>query len=704
MCPIATGIFTEESRNPIPRNEWVARIAANEESDRNFWSGEVVPAKTFVELPFWLMTENATFKLTYEGCTATLSTHGDFSEVVSDAMFLDSRRNLLFIGPLLELGHAKEIENATCPVVRPQKTVVEIDVMALAAAFSDFLGSDTRPINRAAQYFSSLALVHIPFINLLVGAYRSASRDPYAFEISEWDVPVWWFRLGDQLVRTGVMPYWNNDDYPGLTEFATGNKTPYIAASTSEIQTAVRHPFSPGRTELLDAMSLMYRGRYGDAIRSAVTAIEIVVEEKLGEALRLSGCNEQAIKERLEETRDSFHKRIEDYEQVSRRRLPGPMVSPIPHLNGLRLKVELETVRVLRHKIVHEGFRVDSRGQTLRAIETMTWLYDWFTEDRIVPISNHRNYEFFCAMRGNQLFPWQYTLEGVRVFDRPTPSLSEDGKIVTTDDITAHVFATLLEPTKNDVELFVRMGFASLEVELEDASAELKGDPFLRERYRAVLDGIPRLIFCISFDGLPSTDLVECIASTCTATTQETSMPWKAIAVIHHEQHLPTKRRKVEAAVTEDIAKLAWDHGITIVTAIEFRQLINGVGDGLWSNETVIKVLSIAGRPATPPPGFRKVGVVRTFYERASVLSVQLDEGSRIRIGETFCTEAVHPIKPEKISSLQINRQPVHEAVGPLAVGVSTSSPKKAFVKGRCVYICSALDTEQIEGVESEPN
>jgi hypothetical protein len=201
----------------------------------------------------------------------------------------------------------------------------------------------------------------------------------------------------------------------------------------------------------------------------------------------------------------------------------------------------------------------------------------------------------------------------------------------------------------------------------------------------------------VPLDGLPSRDLVDAISTACTATTQETSQPWKAIAVFHHDQHVPIQRRKLARAVTVDVANAAQDLGITICTAIELKQLVNGVANRLWTNEEVMRVLSVPGRPATPPPGFRKVGNVRKVYGRASVLSVQLDEGSRMQIGEKFCTETAYPFMPETIASLQIDHQTVAEAVGPAVVGVLTSMPKTTFAKGRCVYLCPGLETEHSE-------
>ena len=48
-------------------------------------------------------------------------------------------------------------------------------------------------------------------------------------------------------------------------------------------------PDLPGEMELLDAKSLICAGRYSDAVREVVTAIEVAVEYELGALYRQRG-------------------------------------------------------------------------------------------------------------------------------------------------------------------------------------------------------------------------------------------------------------------------------------------------------------------------------------------------------------------------------------------------------------------------------
>ena len=115
----------------------------------------------------------------------------------------------------------------------------------------------------------------------------------------------------------------------------------------------------PGEVELLDGWSLYYRGRHADSIMSFVTAIEVLLEARLREVLRILGASPEDVERRLLETRNKFMKRLDQYCYLTQSRVPGPYLHVLPTLNGVRLAWELEQTRDLRHEIVHTGRRLD---------------------------------------------------------------------------------------------------------------------------------------------------------------------------------------------------------------------------------------------------------------------------------------------------------------------------------------------------------
>jgi hypothetical protein len=313
-------------------------------------------------------------------------------------MSLTSRTNVVAFGEgnaIWGREYPQEIVPSQMPVFRPMKTVVTFQTSIIADCFEAWRTrgvvsagdrSGIRRVNRVMQYLRALATAHIPFLNKLITSYRSTSLDPYAFEVSEWDVPVWHATRDGTLVWIGLMPYWDNDTFPALNN--GGTIVPFVATTLEEVQAQAATVVAPGKLELLDAYSLMYRGRFGDAVRSAVTGIEVAVEAQLTKLLKDKGFSDEQIVARLEVTRNSFFERIQDYEQLSQKRLPGPLIHDAPYINGIRLRAELDWVRNLRHKVVHEGIRVDifERGTALRAVETMSWLFEWLSWEDVTSL------------------------------------------------------------------------------------------------------------------------------------------------------------------------------------------------------------------------------------------------------------------------------------------------------------------------------
>ena len=160
-----------------------------------------------------------------------------------------------------------------------------------------------------------------------------------------------------------------------------------------------------------------------------MTAIEVALEFKLREALSSKGLPEQEVEDRLSRTFNDFDARLTDYSRITGFRVPGPIVSALPWINGVRLKRELISTRQLRHKVVHEGLRLDPSmySHLQRPMETMTWLFNWLRSPSAGPHSSLiRKYSLLVSMRGDAAmlsdmrFAHTYTPDGV-VLRRSAP-------------------------------------------------------------------------------------------------------------------------------------------------------------------------------------------------------------------------------------------------------------------------------------------
>jgi hypothetical protein len=679
----------------IPSEQWESEIEQMHAEERDWWAGDLITAKLAVELPFWLMVPDGEISLTYDKTTVTAAIHGRYLEVSDGPMSLASRSNAVIIGPGDEVWKrdlSKSVVPSEMPVYRPMKTVVSFQVDVLADCFEAWrtrgeIARDDRTgirrINRVIKYFRTLAIAHIPFLNQLITSYRSTSLDPYAVEVSDWDVPFWYASHEGTLARIGLMPYWDHDALPSLN--SGGETEPFVATSLEEVQSQAKTEVAAGKLELLDAYSLMFRGRFGDAVRSAVTSIEVAVETQLAKLLKEKGHSEEQIAERLEETRNSFFDRIQDYEQLSQKRLPGPLIHEVPYINGIRLRSELDWVRNLRHKVVHEGIRVNifERGKALRAIETMSWLFEWLSwEDEYGP-ENSRNYIYFTTLRGQPDYTLDYTENGVRISPIALPN--PDEPIITADQIILRQYLDTTDITTSDVDLFARMTFEYLCINCEEGPPEPLEEPRLRERYLINDGSRTAIVFCLEFDHLIDLAMAEAVLDR-VRDFHKSNGESKVLVIIHHQHQYEKLHRETTAAVSQDVQKRLKSCNATVVTAMDLQLLVQGVLSCGWPVEPVRDLLFTPGRQAEYLTGHELVGKCDKFYPDHSAVSIELIEGQSITLGARIVIRLCDRYHEEEVKSMQINGEDVAIAAGPCRVGIVSSLTKSDVKRGQTVF------------------
>ncbi len=463
--------------------------------------------------------------------------------------------------------------------------------------------------------------------------------------------------------------------------------SPFFAATIEEMNSQLSESVAPGKLELLDALSLSYRGRYEDAVRSSVTAIEVALEARLKQLLLESGISEGEASNRLSETRNSFFKRISEYELLSKKRIPGPVLSIIPYINGLRLRSELETVRSLRHKIVHEGIRIDihERGPMLRAIETMTWLFEWLNYDDSHGPRTTRNYAFFSSLRGMRKYPTRYMNDGVEVL--PMDHFIDDDQIQTSDELLHQQYSTALDVQDTDVELFVRMSFHGLNINCEDGPPPDPDSPLLVPRFLISYASRRAIVFCIEIDGLPDLDLANKVVAAVHAYQQQSDKELFPICIIHHQRHLPASMREVDAAVSESFLHVIQACGLSLITTIDLFLFVNARKEYQWNLKQIRDALFSRGRQCVVPPSYKRIGVVRKFYPNHSVLSVEVCDGEELNVGDTVCYRLKHKWHEESLASLEVDKQSFAKLTGPVRAGIKTTLEHSEVRVGTVVYL-----------------
>jgi hypothetical protein len=211
---------------------------------------------------------------------------------------------------------------------------------------------------------------HIPVINKLIQGYRLATYDHFVFEVAPWDVPHWQVERKGHSYSSLLVPYRGWDHKIRSLDGPDGNPQVYRLVGPDELREQIVVAATPGEFELLDAINLMERGNYSDAVRRITTAIEVIVEAATGSQVEQRE-GQQAAAKFLSNTKTNFPGRIRKYEALSGRKLPDAHSS------------QLEQTRKLRHRIVHGGYRISpgERGRAQRAVDTGRWIFNWFEND-----------------------------------------------------------------------------------------------------------------------------------------------------------------------------------------------------------------------------------------------------------------------------------------------------------------------------------
>lgn len=341
------------------------------------WTSPLVETTLAVELPFWLMIPDCSVTITWDKTHFEVSIQQLTMELFLD-FISDSRQTVaghtaikqeLFEFPDRLAALSSKQRRPMMP--RPCKTVLGIKTRAHRDIFRELTETD-RPVvtSEFNAYRASLCEAHIPVINELIQRYRLKTYDYFPYEVSAWDVPVWYVSHGKHQHRALLMGYkgWDfrpvivgpsmsADGSPNLAQFEWTDKVELEASSSTHS--------SQGEFDLLDARSLMERGDYTGAVRRAVTSIEALVGQKLRDALQLTMSAQEAEKE-FKRNERHFPSRLKQLQKVLNVTYPDALLKAF------------EETRRIRHEIVHQGRRltIHDRDFAQRAVDSGRWLFN----------------------------------------------------------------------------------------------------------------------------------------------------------------------------------------------------------------------------------------------------------------------------------------------------------------------------------------
>ena len=656
------------------------------------------------ELPFWLLVADCSLRVTVMDCTLELSITGRAIEIQRGIAYQDSHSNTAII----EKAEGKPSDRAAAILgdmkqsrftLRTTRTLISIKTNVLGDALAAIQEGGRRRVD-AQMYFRSFVHAHLPFVNKTINAYRRSGADPFTVEVTEWDIPVWYIDADEKFIPISLIPYKESDGLPAMVTPA-GETNAVVFVEANDMEKTLNLPEIPGEIDLLDAWSLYYRGRQSDAIRSLVTSLEVILEAKLREYLNKAGLSEAEIETRLDKSWNNFQARLTEYVQVSRRRVPGPILSFLPYINGVRLREELEQVRSLRHKIVHEGERISYpfQGQMQRVMETMTWLFNWLAESARPRGRRLEGDPLKSSMRGQLFLTYEYTPAGVVVQQRPDAE-----SVGFVEDELRRQLVAAIEKGSADIEKFAAMAVSQLGFRMIDTPAPEGTSPFFLERLILNYgdDFIP-LFLHDSHESLGA-DIIERIATRLLALKVEGKPFSLALLIVNSQNGLEWQLRDIEEAVSEAAARTAVACGIAVVTTVDLLLLIKGVEASLWSFSEVSRSLMRPGRVGVEPPSFHYVGLVRKFFDRPQVASVALDPSATVRCGDFIVIRLADRYYGQEIESMQRDRVNIDEAHGGV-VGIQTALRRSDVGVGDFVFVragCSVSIKESIANMINE--
>ncbi len=371
------------------------------------WEAPSVPVDLYVELPFWVMVPDCLQDVKVCGHTFNVEIKDGYIEKYAGAVS-DSRINCVYIGPPKPDQPSPELENfiseSHVPVMeRKCKTVLRIH----SACNKDVLMAakpDDKRSRSAYLYLESFCEAHLEVINHLVQHYRLSTYDYFAYEVSPWDVPIWLVGSEIGAFRVILLNYAAWDLKP-VIQSASGSWERYQLIGESELRSAMSMRPSAGEYELLDSLNFMERGDYSGAVRRITTAIEAQLESVLREEL-LKIHPVAEVEKKLRASENDFPGRLRQYSKLSGRELSAALLK------------ELETIRTLRHSIVHSAHRIPF-NQRMRAqivVDTGRWFFDWLeNQPTRMDVREKRIAKRSLGRHLNNLFSAEITPMGVIV-------------------------------------------------------------------------------------------------------------------------------------------------------------------------------------------------------------------------------------------------------------------------------------------------
>ena len=150
----------------------------------------------------------------------------------------------------------------------------------------------------------------------------------------------------------------------------------------------------------------------------------------------------------------------------------------------------------------------------------------------------------------------------------------------------------------------------------------------------------------------------------------------RGVFLVNHHRNVPALERDHENVFTEQQLEDAESTGMGLTTTWDLFRLIRGMIQWNWPKKTVQDTFYGRGRLSQLPSHYSLIGTAVHFYDGASVVSIQLANGS-LRVGQRLGFLLPHGFFEEDVVSLGVEKQKVEQAQPGQKVGHKTTLGRK---------------------------
>ncbi len=164
------------------------------------------------------------------------------------------------------------------------------------------------------------------------------------------------------------------------------------------------------------------------------------------------------------------------------------------------------------------------------------------------------------------------------------------------------------------------------------------------------------------------------------------------LTVVNHQRGLPPADRDVNVFQGDQVQN-AEGQGIGLLTTLDLYRLARGFARNDWPHHVIAPLFTeVAGRVDPVPANYEPIGEVVKFFENQGALTVQLDDGIDLAVGETVAYILPLDIVEEEVKGIQVSSVDVDPAPAGSNVGLLTALSKADARKGTKVYRVGSRD------------